>query len=196
LQQKVIIRVGGDHVIPTDVRIIAATHRDLKLAVDEGNFRRDLYYRLNVLRLHLPPLRERIEDIPILTDILCKKFSISMKKPLIKLNSDVLSYFQKYSWEGNIRELENIIERLMILKSGMEVCEDDIKDLFPDFLIERIGNSSPNFTLEVAGTLEEMEKEIICQVLKHTNDKDKACSMLGISNTTLWRWLNKWGISI
>lgn len=195
LQQKVIIRVGGDQVIPTDVRIVAATHRDLKLAVDEGTFRRDLYYRINVLRLHLPPLRERTEDIPYLTEVLIKKFSKSMNKPIIKLNQDVLSYFQKYDWEGNIRELENIIERLMILKSGMEVVEKDIKDLFPDITLQNKEVTS-NLSIELTGTLEEMEKRIISQILKETNDKEIACNRLGISSTTLWRWLNKWDISV
>jgi transcriptional regulator with PAS, ATPase and Fis domain len=197
LQQKTIIRIGDDHVTPTDVRVIAATHRDLKSAVDQGAFRRDLYYRLNVLRLHLPSLRERIEDIPILIELLVKRFATTMGKEPIKISTSVANYFQQYSWEGNVRELENIIERLMILKSGLEVTAENIIDLFPDTrLSKNRPDASSKLIIELDGTLEDMEKQIIRRVLADTNDKDKTCKLLGISNTTLWRRISKWGISI
>ncbi|MGI6424651.1 MAG: sigma-54 interaction domain-containing protein [Tepidanaerobacteraceae bacterium] len=120
LQEKAVIRVGGDRVIPINVRIIAATHRNLEASVKNGTFRQDLYYRLNVLRLSLPPLRERKDDIPLLIDRLLEKIcNKTAKKPPL-LSDAVLKIFCSYHWPGNVRELQNILERLVVLKGRLQ----------------------------------------------------------------------------
>jgi PAS domain S-box-containing protein len=195
LQQKAVMRVGGDNIIPTDVRIIAATHRDLKSSVEENLFRRDLYYRLNVLRLHIPPLRERPDDIPLLIERICDKLCKGTEKKCVSFPDNILEQFKCNPWEGNVRELENIVERLMILKGGAEVNEADICELLSDTAVSVSGSNGKTPPVELSGTLEDIEKRIICQILDETKDKTLVCRMLGISQTTLWRRLAKWGIS-
>lgn len=187
LQQKVIVRVGGDRVIPTDVRIIAATHKDLDEAVRNGNFRRDLYYRINVLRLKIPPLRERTEDIALLVEKIADRKCVELGKDYLEFEDDVISIFKKYSWKGNIRELENIIETLIIMTREQKVKIEEVLKIFPEF-----NNKSTALT----GTLDEIEKNAILTTLKkNKNNKEKTCKQLGISETTLWRRLKKYKIN-
>jgi transcriptional regulator with PAS, ATPase and Fis domain len=197
LQEKAIIRVGGDTVIPVNVRIIAATHRNLEESVSKGLFRQDLYYRLNVLRMSLPPLRERLDDIPLLIDELLKKICKRTYKPRPIFSDKVLSKFCSYDWPGNVRELENILERLVALKDGAIVQLEDIDEMRKlenqKILSEKVYKDKK---VELKGTLEDMEKEIISITLNLTNqDKEKACNLLGISQTNLWRRLKKWNMS-
>lgn len=197
LQEKAIIRVGGDTVVPVNVRIIAATHRNLEESVSKGLFRPDLYYRLNVLRLSLPPLRERLDDIPLLIDELLAKICKRSDKPRPIFSDKILNMFSSYDWPGNVRELENILERLVVSKEGREVHIEDIDELkrmeYQKILSNKIFKDK---TIELKGTLEDMEREIITTTLNLTNqDKDEACNLLGISKSTLWRRLKKWGMS-
>lgn len=198
LQQKAIMRVGGDSVIPVDVRIIAATHRNLEEAISVGTFREDLYYRLNVLRLKVPHLRQRAkEDIPLLvsflTDKICRK--AGRQQPVIK--KEILGCFQNYHWPGNVRELENLLERLVVLRSGRDVRLEDIED-FLEKARESVRNKDEEMLqLSLNGTLADMEKEIIYHTLESTGgNKEETAQVLGMSKTTLWRRLKSYGFDL
>lgn len=198
LQQKAVMRVGGDRVIPVDVRIIAATHRNLEDAVREGTFRRDLYYRLNVLRLALPPLRHRKEDIPHLVERLVDKICGRTGRLPPRIGPEILQVFYRYPWPGNVREMENILERLVVLRSGQEVAPEDVEDLLLDThgLAEHEGTDTDGLKVELCGTLADMEKTIICTVLEKTGyNREETCRRLGISPTTLWRRMKAWGLA-
>lgn len=191
------MRVGGDRVVPVDVRIIAATHRDLEEAVKAGAFRRDLYYRLNVLRLYLPPLRQRKEDIPLLVQQLVEKICCRTGRLPPTIGPEVLQVFQRYAWPGNVRELENILERLVVLRSGREVSLEDIRELADTVQAEaQDGADTETLKIELKGTLADMEKDIIYRTLEATGyDREETCRRLGISKTTLWRRLKSWEVS-
>jgi len=187
LQEKAIMRVGGDRLFPVDVRIIAATHRDLDRAVIEGNFRRDLYYRINVLLIKLPPLRDRLADIPLLLKVLVYKITQRTYSLPPIFNEEVITRLRAYSWPGNIRELENVLERLVVLRCGQQVEQSDLLEVVN---VEKIPSFKINIDLQ--GTLAEMQAEIIEKTLELTNqDKDKTCQILGLSKTTLWRRTKK-----
>ncbi|WP_296970732.1 sigma 54-interacting transcriptional regulator [Tepidanaerobacter sp. EBM-38] len=197
LQEKAIIRVGGDRVIPVNVRIIAATHRNLEEDVEKGTFRQDLYYRLNVLRLLLPPLRERKDDIPLLIDRLLEKICSKTNKARPIITDEVLQIFNAYHWPGNVRELENMLERLVVLKGGLQVTPEDIGGI-KGILEDKMKNkeTSGSVHIELKGSMEDMEKEIVCKTLELTGyNKEETCKKLGISQTTLWRKLKKWDIA-
>ncbi|AEE91698.1 Proprionate catabolism activator, Fis family [Tepidanaerobacter acetatoxydans Re1] len=197
LQEKAIIRVGGDRVIPVNVRIIAATHRNLEEDVEKGTFRQDLYYRLNVLRLLLPPLRERKDDIPLLIDRLLEKICSKTNKARPIITDEVLQIFNAYHWPGNVRELENMLERLVVLKGGLQITLEDI-DGIKGISEDKMNNKETcgSVHIELKGSMEDMEKEIVRKTLELTGyNKEKTCKKLGISQTTLWRKLKKWDIA-
>lgn len=188
LQQKAVMRVGGDCVIPVDVRIIAATHRDLDTAIQERQFRQDLYYRLNVLGLHIPPLRQRKDDIPLLVNMLLDKICNRTGRARPKLSEKIIEVFKQYPWRGNVRELENVLERLTVLKSNAEVQFEDVQEIL-DHMEPGSAPETAHVIISLKGSLEEMEQEIIRKTLELTPNKEKACQALGISKTTLWRRL-------
>ena len=126
LETKSFIRVGGNKEISSDFRVICATNRDLKSMVEKGTFREDLFYRLNVVNINVPPLRERIEDIPLLVEYFIKKYCISMNKPLISIDSSALKHLEELSFPGNIRELENMIERAIVVGNGKIIRLKDL----------------------------------------------------------------------
>ncbi len=129
LQEGYVTRVGGDKIIPVNVRIIAATNKDLKKEVEKGTFRQDLYYRLSVIPIKLPPIRERKGDLPILIKYFLKSKSIKLNKPIPHIKEDVYSNMLKYNWPGNIRELENFIENIVNLKGDSSfILEEDLKN--------------------------------------------------------------------
>jgi two-component system nitrogen regulation response regulator NtrX len=132
LQEKKFERVGGNRLIPTDVRVLAATNKDLEKEMEEGRFRQDLYYRLNVIPLRIPPLRERREDIPLLVDRFLKDFARKEGDAEKKVTEDVLVALMKYHWPGNVRELKNIIERLVIMTQSGVISKCDITPLFEE----------------------------------------------------------------
>ena len=196
LQEKSVIRVGGDAVIPINVRIIAATHRNLEESIENGTFRQDLYYRLNVLRLSLPPLRERKEDIPLLIDRLLEKICKRTAKARPVITDEVIKVFYSYNWPGNVRELQNILERLVVLKAGSKVYPEDINEIIriPDEKINNKDLDGP--VIELRGSLKDMELAIIRKTLELTGyDKEETSKKLGISQTTLWRRLRELNIS-
>lgn len=191
LQEQEIERVGGTSVIKIDVRIVAATNRNLSKMVDEGHFRADLYYRLNVIPIELPALRMRKEDIPILIDYFLEKYCKELGKEKILMSSDSLEKLIEYEWKGNIRELENVIERLVILCDGIKISKVDL----PVEIVKK-NELKTEFVLPENGIkLEELEKNIIGQALEKTDyNQTRAAILLGISRHTLIYRMEKYNI--
>ena len=191
LQERELLRVGSTQPIPINVRVVAASNRDLKTAVDEGRMRDDLYFRLNVVTLTLPPLRERREDIPLLAYFLLRKFSTMMDREVNEISHDAMQRLVEYDYPGNIRELSNFIER------GVALTQDNHLDI--EHLPQSLGSLTVKvFKPEMAATpstLEEQESEHILNVLKMADgNRTKAAEMLGIDRVSLWRKLKKLGI--
>jgi formate hydrogenlyase transcriptional activator len=190
LQEKEIERIGGKSVIKTNVRVIAASNRDLKKEVDEGRFRRDLFYRLNVFPITLPPLRERREDIPMLASHFINKFSQKTGQKIKTISSEALKKLILYDWPGNVRELEHIIERSALMTSGSIITEIQLQQ------------DDNNLSALLPGTslqsLKENERAHILAVLKRTNGKiggtGGAAEVLKIPSTTLHSKMKKLGI--
>ncbi|MCF6096331.1 sigma 54-interacting transcriptional regulator [Thermovorax subterraneus] len=207
IQEKEISRIGDDKVIPVNIRIIAATNKDLMKYVQEGKFREDLYYRLNVINIKMPPLRERKEDIPLLVNHFisrfCAKYGLSHKR----VTPGAMATFSEYTWPGNIRELQNVIERLVLTVDGELIKEDHVIEILKiehynqkieQFnYIDNVGNNFlRNPDLE-EGVLDKMQKEYIVKVLREVNgNKKKAAKILGISTTTLWRKIKQLNINL
>ncbi|MCX7884135.1 MAG: sigma 54-interacting transcriptional regulator [Caloramator sp.] len=194
LQEGVIRRIGSTKETKVDVRIIAATNKNLKEMVEKGLFREDLYYRLNVVPIYIPPLRERIEDIPLLVNFFIYKLNKKIGKKISGANIKFLEELMKYDWPGNVRELQNIIER------GMNLCEGNI--LTTENLIfdlknsEKIKTSQYNVDIELKlnDVVENAEKEAIVKALKRHKSFRKAAKALGVSHTTLINKVNKYNL--
>ncbi len=180
LQEKSIMRLGDDKIIPVDLRVIAATNRDLVDYVRQGNFREDLFFRLNILTLYLPPLRERAEDIPILVDRFMEEYNTRDKA--IVLSEKTLKRLTEYKWPGNIRELRNLVERICVL---------DNYNLIENQLIEEfIAANEKLYTHINAKSNANPSMEEVEEVLRSVgNNKTQAAKILGVDRTTLWRWL-------
>jgi len=187
LQEKEIVPLGDISPIKVDVRIIAATNKNLKEEVKRGRFREDLFYRLNVVPIHIPPLRERKEDIIILAEHFLKKYSERVGVGLKRLSKEAEELLTSYPWPGNVRELENIIERAVILSKGPVIKGDDI-ELSSSYLPRR---SSPK---RKSGILRQLEKETVERILKEEGGNvSRAASRLGIHRSTLYRILKRQG---
>ena len=187
LQDRMIRPVGGTKTVSVDTRIIAATHKDLKLAVRDGSFREDLYYRLSVIPIRIPPLAERAEDIPLLVDHFLRKYADQTGHPLKRIAPRALDVLQRRTWEGNVRELENIIERLVVL------TPDDVIDL-DDLPAGVAPEAAPGYWPEPDQypTLRELEDAYIRRVLDHNGgNKEKAARVLGVNRRTLYRRMGK-----
>lgn len=192
IQEKEVERIGGKTTIKTDVRIIAATNRDLEKLMEEGKFRPDLYYRLNIFPIHVPSLRERRDDIPLLAQYFINRFSKKAGRKITTLNARVLEELKNYDWPGNIREMEHIIERSILLATGETVREIHL----PDSRRKHAARLDEDaFKLQ---TLSENEKEYILRVLKHVNGRISgeggAADLLGIPPSTLNSRIKKLGI--
>jgi DNA-binding NtrC family response regulator len=195
LQEREVYPVGSSSPVKVDLRVIAATNRDLEQEVTEGNFRTDLYYRLNVIPMNLPPLRERSEDIPLLVDHFLKRNNPKEHRGNLSslIEESALAALQAYEWPGNVRELENVIERASIIREGDRIA---LKDL-PAFVTRGAGSETPASNLVVGGhvTLDELEKAHILGVLEATGGARKQTSeILGINASTLYRKLKKYGL--
>ncbi len=182
LQEREIDRVGGSRPVPVDVRVIAISNVDLKKAVSAGNFREDLYYRINVIPLTMPPLRDRQDDIELLADFFLEKFSLLNRRKIPQISEQALELLLCHDWKGNVRELENSIERALLIGNG--------ETIFPEHLIlGDSGNLSPvsaGTALAVGTTVREMEKKLIVKTLKEVNEnRTRAAELLGISIRTL-----------
>ncbi|MGQ9695943.1 MAG: sigma-54-dependent transcriptional regulator [Thermodesulfobacteriota bacterium] len=188
LQDRQFERIGGIKTIKTDIRVIAATHQDLKLAVEQKRFREDLYYRLNVIPIHLPPLRERKSDIPLLANHFLEHFNRTKKKKIKGFTKEAMDKLIKYNWPGNVRELENTIERVVILLDGDFINPQDLPEKFQNLtrnnLPQEIIIPDEGICLEEA--VNEFEKKLILQALQKTGwIKNKAARLLNLNRTTL-----------
>jgi two-component system NtrC family response regulator len=199
LQERNFERVGGVKPISVDVRIITATNRDLKDEVDKGNFREDLYYRFNVLHIHLPPLRERADDIPMLAEHFIGKFAKLLNKPDLKISGDALRYLTGLPWEGNVRELENTIERAGILCSGDVIQTEDVHPGVAGE--EEVPNWSPNGEFEkflpsdlpLPKILSGVEERLLKRALDDANNvQARAAETLGITKSLLQYKMKKY----
>jgi two-component system response regulator HydG len=193
LQEREVIPVGSAQPVKVDLRVIAATNRDLEEEVEEGRFRTDLFFRLNVIPLALPALRERVDDIPLLADHFLRRFVPEYRGGLNNLLDDeALGCLQAYEWPGNVRELENVIERACIMREGDQI---GVRDL-PNKLHGHAGQPVAPSTL-VGGmiSLEELEKAHILQVLEAVGwHKKRAAEILDINPSTLYRKLLRYGV--
>ncbi len=201
LQDREFERLGGTKTIKVDVRVVAATNQDLRAALEEGTFREDLYYRLNVVPINIPPLRDRREDVPYLVDHFVARFGRESGKPLAGITPEAQKKLMEFHWPGNVRELENIIERAVALSAGGSIGVDDIRlDLSPSK--PAFGTAGGPARGEDAApfppsglTLEQFEDEIIKESLRRTNgNKSQAARLLGISRNALRYRLSKMGV--
>ncbi len=182
LETKSFMRVGGNKEITSDFRLICATNRDLKAMVEQGTFREDLYYRLNVVNIHVPPLRERVEDIPLLVDYFINKYCTSMNKPLVSIDTAALNRLETYPFPGNIRELENMIERAIVVGSGKKIHLRDLP----------IGKEEIASSVE---SLDDFEKMFILQILNKYNwNISRAAKALKVDRVTLYNKIRKYGL--
>jgi two-component system response regulator HydG len=193
LQEKELQRVGGEETLPVDVRVLAATNRDLLQAVESGQFREDLFYRLNVVALEIPPLRERRDDIPLLAQHFLGKFAEKNRKDVKGFTPQAMDLLLKYEWPGNVRELENAVERAVILRTGDHVTEKQL----PMTITRALENETPAPSqLDPSRTrpLEEIEKDAILAALEATGgNKSEAARRLGITRKTLHKKLKRYG---
>jgi DNA-binding NtrC family response regulator len=190
IQEREFLRVGGVDPISVDVRFIAATHRDLKEDVEKEQFRQDLYYRLNVISIRVPPLADRNGDIPLLAHHFLAQKSQAMKKDIHEIDRHVMDLLCKYSWPGNVRELENVIERALALENGPVIREEDLPEFIRDLSVE-------TYRQRFSGTptIEEQERRYIKWVLdKCEGNKTRAAQIMGIDRVSLWRKLKRYGM--
>jgi DNA-binding NtrC family response regulator len=183
LETKSFVRVGGNKEISSDFRVLCATNRDLKGMVDKGLFREDLFYRLNVVNINVPPLRERVEDIPLLIEYFIKKYCISMNRPIIPIEPAALQRMETYAYPGNIRELENMIERAIVVGNGKKIMLRDLP-----LMKER---SQPTFE-----SLDDLGKKHILQILnKYSWNITVSAKALKLDRVTLYNKIKKYGLT-
>ena len=191
LQQREVIPVGGTDPQPIDVRLIAATNRELEEEIRRGSFRTDLYYRLNVIALHLPTLRQRADDIPLLAEHFLTRIAELRQEPQKSLSSDTLEALVSYTWPGNVRELENALERAVILTPGGEINPMGL----PERVTQRVSEPLVADRTPINPTLEAVERAYIMWVLQSEGgNKSKAAEALGIDPSTLYRKLSRYGL--
>jgi DNA-binding NtrC family response regulator len=191
LQHREVIPVGATEAIPIDARLVAATNRDLEEEIKRGSFRSDLFYRLNVIALHLPPLRERRDDIPLLVDWFLHRASESRNEPPKQMSTAALDVLQSFSWPGNVRELENALERAVILTAGPII---DVAVL-PERITQRRAEPLVSERMRTNPTLEAIERAYILWVLQSEGgNKTRAADVLGIDPSTLYRKLSRFGV--
>jgi DNA-binding NtrC family response regulator len=190
IQEREFERVGGNKNIHVDIRIIAATNRDLQQDVQEGRFREDLFFRLNVVTISLPPLRDKKEDIPQLADLFLRRCCRILKKPLLKLSAEAMDHLMAYHWPGNVRELANLIERAAILVKGTEIMPEDLPLLRTKY--SSAGSIQEN---NYHAAIRSYQKEVIRQALQSTDgNQAKAARLLGLQRTYLSRLIRKLSI--
>ena len=195
LQEKQFDRVGGEQPIDVDVRVVAATNRELKRMVEEGTFREDLFYRLDVIPVTLPPLRERGDDI----EVLVKHFAIrkcrEINIPTKRLTKEALAGLKNYPWPGNVRELENVIERTMVLVDGEEIGYHDLPLTFDEGMAEERAGDTDDESLLLNERLDEVERDLIARAMEEADHvKTKAAALLGIKTSALYYKLDKYGL--
>lgn len=191
LQEGEFERVGGTNTIKVDVRLLAATHKDLQAMIDEGSFRQDLFFRLSVVPLHLPPLRERNVDIAELANHFLIQFANKNRKDIKSFHPETMNLLMQYSWPGNIRELENTIERAVILCHGEQISPQELP---PQLLSDHVLKNKAT-QLEDGFTLRDMEREVIRSTLEKTgNNKSQTAKKLGVARQTLLNKIKEYGL--
>ncbi|MCX5842778.1 MAG: sigma-54 dependent transcriptional regulator [Deltaproteobacteria bacterium] len=201
LQEMEFERVGGKDRVKVNARIITATNKDIKTLVKEGRFRDDLYYRLNILSINIPPLRERREDIPLLVDYLITKINRDLHKRVLGVSDELMALFLKYSWPGNVRELENLLVRAVVVAKGQIIGRGDFPELSEDVEQRSIPEEKKGSDFMEGGrllTLDDVEEKYIRKIIKVYSNKNKGelCEILGISRPTFERKLEKYGITL
>ena len=192
IQEKEIRRVGSIELVHVNVRIVAATNQPLDRKVKEGGFREDLLYRLRVVTITLPPLRERKEDIPLLSDYFLKKYTAETKKSVTGFSSQAMDILCRYSWSGNVRELQHTIERAVVLTTNTVILPDDLPEQvrynsYPE-------DGLPPFKLM---SLDKLEKLYLIRVLRETNgNKSEAAKILGVDRRTLYRMAERYHLNL
>ena len=197
LQEKEIRPLGGEKVIPVNVRVIAATNRNLRTLVEEGLFRKDLFFRINVLNLHIRPLRERREDIPALVNYFLTKANLSTPVKW-KMTSEAMAALSSYDWPGNVRELKNVVRRVIMLlgeDGGQRITATAVQEAIADGFLytkKKVGSADDPTQLTVRGSLKEMEKQVVFKMLKmEAGNQSRAAKRLNISRTRIWKLLKK-----
>ncbi|MSR74009.1 MAG: sigma-54-dependent Fis family transcriptional regulator [Planctomycetes bacterium] len=197
IQEREIIRVGSNRSIKVDVRLVAATNRDLAREIQQGRFREDLYWRLKVVSLHLPPLRERQEDIPALVRVFLEQAAVRNGRKSVEIDAAVITALQGHSWPGNVRQLQNTVETMLLLSDGGRIT---IADLPPE-IVAAAPSSSRALAVVASGdaammTLDQWERELIrANLERHKGNRTKVAKALGISERTLYRKLREYGLS-
>ena len=194
LQEKTYEVLGSSQSVTTNVRVVSATNRDLKKMISEGTFREDLFYRINLIHIHLPALNERREDLPLLIDHFRKRVCINYGLEDMRISSDAVKWLQSQSYPGNIRQLSNVVERTLLLHLGQSTVEIDA---FMSYFASA-GDMSSEIVLPEVGkvSLEEMEKQMIIKTLQyHQNSVTHSAKSLGLTRSALYRRLEKYNIS-
>jgi DNA-binding NtrC family response regulator len=189
LEERRLRRVGGTAEVSLDVRVVAASNRDIEQAVREGKLREDLYYRLNVLSVQLPPLRERSDDIAPLVECFVQHYAEKNQKPVDAVDEEALNSLRSHPWPGNVRQLRNVIERAVILCQGKMIQKSDLPDDF------RLGGPQEGGYLKIrlGSSLDDIEKEVICRTIEFTGgNKTRAAQLLGVSTKTLYNKLESY----
>lgn len=188
LQERRVRRVGGEKIIPVDVRIVAATNRDLAEEIERGHFRSDLYYRINMLRLDVPPLRDRLADIPVLVDSMIQELNEQHEQKVERVDGEVYRLFQSHPWPGNVRELRNVVERMVLLSKGGTVFKEDVAFLFARKKV------LPTKTAQTAeeGSLDPEAEKILAALERVKHNKTLAAKALGMDRSTLWRKMKQY----
>ena len=190
LEAKEILPIGTTTPRHIDVRVLAATNRDLKQEVAAGRFREDLYYRLNIMEIHIPPLKERPEDIPLLIDHFIRRHNPELKRNFRGIDTEAVQLLMSLPWKGNVRELDNVIEHTMILAEGERIRLNDLPAA-----VRASGAGQPVFTFNLRDSVSQFEKQHISRVLEQTNqDRKEAAKLLDISLSSLYRKIEELGI--
>jgi transcriptional regulator with PAS, ATPase and Fis domain len=191
LEDKVIERVGDNRPIQVDVRIISATNKDLRALVDKGAFRDDLFFRINVIPIRLPPLRERLEDIPLLADAFFKRAQLKSSKPIQGIAKEVMSLLMNYEWPGNVRELRSAFEYAFVACHGSMIQPFHLP---PSILRSQEHHRKPR--RHPGGRAEVQKKEFIDALIKAGGNQSEAARLLGVSRVTVWSWIKKFRIDV
>lgn len=190
LEEEEFERVGGEKTIKIDVRVVATTNRNLMDEIRKGTFREDLFYRLNVVPVHLPPLRERREDIPLLVDYYLKKYSFENNAIVKSIDRETMDYLCQYNWPGNVRELKNVIQRAVVMGTSEMLRKDQFTGLFP---YQETRQTESNLTLAAGKAIEDVERDLIYTTLEKTGgNKTRAAELLKITTRTLRNKLHKY----
>jgi transcriptional regulator with PAS, ATPase and Fis domain len=192
LQEREFERVGGTELIPVDVRIIAATNRDLETAVRDGRFREDLYYRIKVVPVTLPPLRERKEDVPALVQYFIQRFARESKRGMTGISDEALTKLENYNWPGNVRELANVIERAVVIGQPPVIQQEDL----PLEILASSTRESESTTLSYQEAMDRHRREVIIKALQQTHgNRSAAAKLLGLERSYLLKLMKTFGVA-